>query len=306
MKSVAIVIVNWNGITDTRTCLDSVKKMNKQGANVMTIVVDNGSTDDSVSILKKQYPWVVTLVTGKNLGFTGGNNVGMRYAYAHGADLVWLLNNDTIVDADALNMVDAFDNDSVGIAGSKIYFAAGHEYHKDRYTKKEQGKVLWFAGGLVDWANMYASHRGVDEIDHGQYDKQQQTDFVTGCSMMIRREVIAKIGYLDDAYFLYLEDLDYCLRAKRAGFDLLYIPTSRIWHVNSGSTGTAGNLTHQYYQTRNRLRAGLLYAPLRTKIALCRESLRFLYRGPAIKRQAIIDVLLGRLGKQYEPKKTTP
>src|SRR5690349_11741732 len=133
MKTVAIVIVNWNGIADTCACLDSIRRMHTKDATVLTIVVDNGSTNNSVAIIKKKYPWVVCLETGKNLGFTGGNTVGMRYAYDHGADLVWLLNNDTIVDVDALSLIHAFDNPTVGIAGSKIYFAPGREYHIDRY-----------------------------------------------------------------------------------------------------------------------------------------------------------------------------
>lgn len=94
--------------------------------------------------------------------------------------------------------------------------------------KDQQGKVLWYAGGLVDWANMYASHNGVDEVDYGQYDTPKETHFVTGCSFMISRDVIERVGMLDEKYYLYLEDLDYCIRIQRAGFRLLYIPTSSL------------------------------------------------------------------------------
>lgn len=302
MKHVSIVIVNWNGINDTCIALDSIHKLRTQKLHIDTYVVDNGSTNDSVVILKRNYPWVHLIEAGKNLGFTGGNNVGIRAALDNGADFVWLLNNDTYVDPDAACLVDAFHDPNVGVAGSKIYFAKGHEYHKARYAMSERGKVLWYAGGVIDWSNMYASHRGVDEVDHGQYDRHDVTEFVTGCSMMIKRSVFEHIGMLDDAYYLYLEDVDFSLRAKNAGFKLMYYPKSIIWHVNAGSSGGPGNPIHEYYQTRNRLLAGIRYAPIRTKVALIKESLRFLFFGSVIKRKAVLDAVLGRWGKQYETK----
>ncbi len=303
MTHVAAVVVNWNGKDDTVVCLTSLKKIRKPGVKFTAIVVDNGSTNDSVSIIKNAHPWVTLVTTGKNLGFTGGNNVGIKKAMAVGADYVWLLNNDTIVDPGVLSFLSAFEDKTVGIVGSKIYFAPGHEYHKDKYKPDEKGKVFWYAGGLVDWKNMYASHRGVDEVDHGQYDEVVDSPFVTGCSLIVRREVVEKIGVLDDKYFLYTEDLDFCLRAKRAGWRLLYYPESVVWHVNAGSTGGAGNPLHDYYLTRNRLLVGMRYAPLRTKVALLREAVGFLSSPSAVKRQAVRDFLLGKLGKQYEPRK---
>lgn len=305
MKNIALVIVNWNGFADTALCLASVKRLQKKGVNLETIIVDNGSKDDSVAKISKEFPWVTMLVLPENLGFTGGNNTGMKYAMGRGADYIWLLNNDTIVDPQALKLADVFRDANVGVAGSKIFFAPGHEFHKNRYTKNELGKVFWYAGGLVDWANMYASHRGVDEVDVGQFDAPTDTPFVTGCSMMIRREVIELVGYLDDNYYLYLEDLDYCLRAARAGYRLVYNPTSVIWHVNAGSSGGAGNPIHDYYITRNRLRVGLRYAPMRTKVALIREAWRFIWGTNHEKRQAVFDALRGKWGKQYEFKKNT-
>ncbi len=302
-KRISIVIVNWNGYDDTVVALTSIKKMDKRGCDVSVIVVDNGSTNDSVSVIKHAHPWPTLIETGKNLGFTGGNNVGMKTALQSGADVVWLLNNDIICERNALKILDAFDDPGVGIAGSKIYFAPGREYHKDRYSKSERGRVFWFAGGLVDWDNMYASHRGVDEVDNGQYDKTIETAFITGCSMMIRRETIEKIGFLDDKFYLYLEDLDYCLRAKYAGYRLLYVPSSIIWHVNAGSSGGPGNPMHEYYLTRNRLLVGMRYAPFRTKLALVKEAMKFVTGDSSIKKKAVIDALVGRFGKQYEPRK---
>lgn len=292
MTSVAIILVNWNGKDDTLACLSSLKVFSHQSSVFRTIVVDNGSTDNSVEVIQEKFPDVEVIETGKNLGFAGGNNVGIRRALEWGADYVWLLNNDTVVDKNALvALVDAFIDERVDIAGSKIYFSPGREYHKDRYDKRDLGRVLWYAGGIVDWQNMYASHRGVDEVDKGQYDKTEETGFVTGCSMMVRKDVFEKIGLLDEKLFAYLEDLDFCLRAKQMGYALFYVPQSVVWHKNAGSSGV-GSDTHQYYMTRNRLIVGFRYAPFRTKLALVREAFRRLLSGPAIRRKAIIDALL--------------
>lgn len=304
-KSYAItaVIVNWNGKQDTLACLSSLQKVDLNGNPFSVIVVDNGSTDGSVDAIKHEFPKVTLLTTGENLGFTGGNNVGIHQAMKDGADLIWLLNNDTIVDTNVLSFVGAFDDDVVGAVGCKIYFAPGREFHHDRYTDNQRGKVFWYAGGIIDWKNMYASHRGVDEVDHGQYDKIEETPFITGCSFVVRREVIEKVGMLDDRYYLYLEDLDWNLRIQKAGWKTLYIPTSIVWHVNAGSSGRPGNPVHEYYFTRNRLLLGMRYASLRTKLALLRESIKFLCTASDIRKKAVRDWLFGRWGKQYEPKK---
>lgn len=297
MTKVAIILVNWNGSKDTLSCLASLGKLKVKSLKLKVIVVDNGSTDGSVGIIRKNFPGVEVIETGKNLGFAGGNNAGIHKALDDGADVVWLLNNDTIVEKNAVSaLLDACKEGHVGIAGSKIYFTAGREYHKGRYQENDRGRVIWYAGGYIDWNNIYASHRGVDEVDHGQYDMAGVTEFVTGCSMMITRQVFEKIGFFDEKFFVYLEDVDFCLRAKRSGYALMYVPQSMLWHHNAGSSGV-GSLTHQYYMTRNRLLIGMRYAELRTKFALIREALRFVLVGPSIYRKAVIDAMMGKWGK---------
>lgn len=299
-RKVAVILVNWNLEKYTSACIASLLKLSTKNIRLSIIVVDNGSTDNSVSEIEKKFPEVIMLQSVENLGFTGGNNHGIRYGLKMGFEFIWLLNNDTVVDTNALvPLVAACESANVGIAGSKIYFSPGREYHRDRYLKSERGKVIWYAGGQIDWNNMYASHRGVDDVDHGQFNRTQETPFVTGCSMMIRREVFDRIGLLDDRYFLYLEDLDFSLRAKHAGFTLLYVPDSVLWHENAGSTDKPGNTLHEYYQTRNRLLAGFAYAPARTRFALMRESFRFALAGPAIKRSAVWDAYTNKFGNRY-------
>ena len=152
-KKIAIVIVNWNGKDDTIVALDSIDQMDKRGHDVSVIVVDNGSTNDSVAVIKKNHPRVILIETGKNLGFTGGNNIGIQAAIERGADFIWLLNNDIIAHSGALSILNAFNDPQVGAAGSKIYFAPGHEYHKDRYRKSERGKVFYTDSRHPAWTN---------------------------------------------------------------------------------------------------------------------------------------------------------
>jgi len=303
MERLSVVIVNWNGKNDTVACLRSLRKLNTQGYDMRVYVIDNGSTDDSVTVIRREYDWTTVIETGENLGFSGGTNVGIRRALRDGALYIWLLNNDTIAHRDALSLLTVFSDARVGIAGSKIYFAPGKEYHHDRYTKSQRGKAIWYAGGLIDWANMYASHRGVDAVDEGQFDVVMETPFITGCSMFVRREVFDAIGLLDERYYLYLEDVDFCLRAARHGFRMLFVPSSVIWHIGAGSSGGAGNPLHDYYITRNRLLIGSRYAPLRTKLALIREAVRYVFGNSTVRRRAVLDAFFGRFGRRYEPRK---
>lgn len=304
MDTVAIIIVNWNGWKDTLECLASIQALKTDSYVIRTIVIDNHSSDHSVARIRSTYPRLDIIENEKNLGFTGGNNRGIHIALNGNASYIWLLNNDTIVDQNALlPLVEACSKGSTAIAGSKIYFYRGYEYHKKRYKRSDIGHILWYAGGVIDWRNMYASHRGVDEVDCGQYDTSEETSFITGCSMMIASQVVSSIGLFDNSYYLYLEDVDFCLRAKRAGYQMVYIPSSNVWHKNAQSSDKPGSLLHQYYLTRNRLHIGLTYAPIRTKAALLREGARMLVFGTKTERQGVSDALMGRLGERYTWKK---
>ncbi len=295
---VSIVILNWNGKEFIFGCLDSVRKLKTENWKLETVVVDNASTDDSVEEIEKKYEDIKILRNQKNLGFAEGNNVGIRYALKNGADYVLILNPDTIIDENlVVQLIKVAEKDEkVGLASPKVYFAPGYEFHKNRYQKDESGKVIWYAGGIIDWDNILSPHRGVDEVDRGQYNKVVETDYASGSCMLIKKEVLEKIGLFDKKLFLYWEDSDLSQRAKRAGWKVLYVPQAKIWHKVAASSAI-GSALNDYYLTRNRLLFGLRYARLRTKFALFRDSLRILLKGRKWQRIGARDFYLGRFGK---------
>jgi len=299
MDKVAVVVLNWNQAQLTIECLRSVLKSrldNKMSLEV--VVVDNGSTDKDINLLTDSRINEFTLIKNKeNLGFTGGNNVGIKYALKNKADYVFILNNDTVVKDDCiLELGKAFSrNENMGIVAPKIYYAPGFEFHQDRYRKSDLGKVIWSAGGKIDWNNILGQHIGVDEVDKGQFNIMKQVDFVSGCAMMVKKEVFEKIGLLDDRYFLYLEDLDFCHRVAKLGFKILFNPEAIIYHKNAGSSGSGSKL-QEYYITRNRLLFGQKYASLKMKLLLLKEALRELMGNNKVKKEAIKDFFLRRFG----------
>jgi GT2 family glycosyltransferase len=222
---VAVLILNWNGRELTIDCLRSL--MTVETPNVELILVDNGSTDGSVEAIRDRFGERVTVIANKqNLGFAGGNNAGIRHALDTGADFVLLLNNDTVVDAALIDyMLQPFaDDPRVGITGPKIYY----------YTPRDQ---IWFAGGRIFLARGTSCHVGIRQTDTGQYDRRTEIDYVTGCALMASRAVFESCGLLDPSYVAYYEDADFCMRARRAGFSIVYEPGGKVWHKISASTG---------------------------------------------------------------------
>lgn len=291
MIKIGIVVLNYNGLENTLECLDSLKRIDKKGFNSEIIVVDNASTDGSAEALSK-VKGIHLINNLTNLGFCGGNNIGIKEALKRGASHVLILNNDVIVKEDFLSNLLKTKAD---ITSPKIYFAAGFEFHKSRYKKESLGKIIWYAGAKIDWQNIIGIHIGVDEVDHGQFSKSHQIDLATGACMLVKREVFEKIGYFDEKYFLYLEDMDFCVRAKKAHFKILFQPHATIWHKNATSTGGSGSSLQDYFITRNRLLFAAKYAKLRTKIAVFKQiAAQF---QDTIKRKALIDFLMFNFGQ---------
>lgn len=321
MKKVAAVTVNYNTEKDTKNLLKSLERIEKSNFQLQIIIVDNGSKTPfqlfpkskssfqvaALSLPKGMTPgrWTsendefTILRSDKNLGFAGGYNMGIREALAQKADYILIINNDTKVYSDMLkNLLQILESDTkIGVTVPKIYFAKGHEFHKDKYKPDELGKVIWYAGGFTDWENVKSVHRGVDQVDRGQYDKIEPTDFATGCCMLFKLEVLEKVGLFDERYFLYFEDADLNERIKKTGYKIYYVPTAVLIHANAASSGGPGNNLHDYFLTRNQLLFGLTYAPLRAKIALIKQSIRLLIVGRPYQRRAIRDFYLRRFGK---------
>lgn len=306
MKNITILLINFNSEKETVACLQSLFRIKMQSFMVSVTIIDNGSSELSWDYItnflsqQKDLPFRIKLIKNKsNLGFSGGNNTGIAVALEEKSDYILLLNNDTEVEPSfLLHLFTAVEtHEYVGLASPKIYFSKGYEFHKTRYKEAELGKVIWYAGGKLDWENIIGYHRGVDEVDRGQYDQEEQTDFTTGCCMLIKRSVIEKNGLLDEKYFLYLEDLDYNIRVKKRGLKLLYVPSAVIWHKNAGSAGGSGSTTQDYFISRNRMIFGMRYAKLKTKFALVKESIRILYAGRYWQKKGIIDFYSNRLGK---------
>lgn len=299
MKKVTLVTVNFNSEEETHALLASLREVKQENFSLSIVVVDNGSKKPFRLSSDEKKENILLITTPENLGFAGGYNVGMRYGLDNDANYVVVLNNDTIADKDFIEeMLKTCESEKkCGIVVPKIYFAKNHEFHKERYTSTEKGKVFWFAGGYMDWANAFSKHRGVDEVDTGQYDVQEKIDFATGCCMCFPREVLEKVGLFDESLFLYFEDADISQKVLKAGYTIIYSPKAVIWHVNAASGGGSGSSLHDYYLTRNRMIFGMRYAPLRTKLALFKESIRLLVLGRQWQKIGIRDFYLRKFGK---------
>lgn len=269
---VSIIILNWNGWEDTIECLESLYQIDY--ANYEVVLVDNGSEDDSIGKIKEycrgklkvksiffQYyqnnkpikvfeyskketetKKLTIIKNDKNYGFAEGNNIGINHALnVLNPDYILLLNNDTVVDKEFLNeLVQSMEkNPKIGFAGPKTYY----------YNYNGKKNVINFAGGYLNHLMGSAHHIGINEIDKNQYEKTSIVNFVEGSCILIRKEVLDKIGLFDTKYFAYWEEYDLCMRGLNQNYFSLYVAKAKIWHkVSSSSKGD----TKIYYLTRNR------------------------------------------------------
>lgn len=302
MIHVSLILVHYNTRTETLACLKSLIEVKTTGLKLAIIVVDNAS-QQQLTLPKQleQREEIQVIRSESNLGFTGGNNMGIHYAVERfNSDFVVLLNNDTTVEPDFLKQLvkQAQENPKQGLICPKIYFSKGSEYHASLYNKSDLGNIIWYAGGSVDFEHLVAFHQGVDEVDRGQFDTKQTSEFATGCCVLIRREVLEKIGSFDKRFFLYLEDVDLSLRAKQAGYMIGFCPESVIYHQNAGSSGGSGSSTQEYYQTRNRFLIAFKNVTLPIVITSLRLAVQYMLHGNRYQKRGLLHAVTAQFGKQ--------
>jgi len=229
------VIINWKCAAATCACLESLSQSVEPST---VIVIDNGSADGSVEIIRARFPEVALLPISANLGFARAANIGIAHALGRGAGGVFLLNNDTTVALDTMRrLAEALaTSERVGVLSAKIFLT-------------NQPGRLWSVGGVYRDGN--AIDLGSGELDAGQYD-HTRLDFVYGCAMLLSAPLLYAIGGFDERFFMYYEDVDLCLRARAAGYEVALAPDAHVWHLGSRSTNARPALK-LYYEARSRL-----------------------------------------------------
>jgi hypothetical protein len=263
MPFVSIIITNWNGCSDLVNCLVSVKGLDYPAYEI--IVVDNASTDGSQETVKARFPEVKLIENKENSGNAEGINIGIRKAMEGKPDYVLILDNDVKVEKKILSeLVKMAETDpKIGIVGPKIYYFDSNK--------------ISFAGGKLDWLEG-AVHIGDGRIDNGEYDEKKDVIFITGCAILARKEVIKKIGLFNGDFFAYYEDVDFCLRAKKAGYRIVYSPTAVMWH----KVGATAN------RARSKISAFQLYLGTRNKIISVKDNYMPLSYGWFLMKQVLI------------------
>jgi GT2 family glycosyltransferase len=238
--SVGVMTLNWNGKDDTIECVESLQGLTYP--NYEIIVIDNGSTDGSVSAFRERFPGITIIENGRNLGYAEGFNAGMQYAAEKGFDYFLILNNDTVIDPNALHeLVKVAETDSsIGFVSGKVYLY-------------DEPNRLQIAGRLNHPILLVGDAVGSGELDHGQYDEMREYDFLDDIYWLVRREAFEKTGGYDPNFFLYYEEADWCVRARKAGYGLVYAPRAKLWHKDMGSQGGKIGPTFVYNYTRNEI-----------------------------------------------------
>jgi GT2 family glycosyltransferase len=237
-----VIVLNFNGAHLLPACLDSLAQ--QKDADIDVVIVDNASTDGSADLVSQRYPEVRFIALDKNYGFSAANNVALRDALARGTDYALLLNNDTFAAPDFISeMIVLMQADpQIGVVCPKIFFA-------------HQPDVLWYAGGGFNFWTGGTRHRGWKQIDHGQFDHRSEITQATGCAMMVRCSAMREVGFLDEQFWIYVEDMDWSFRFRERGYRLVFAPKARLWHIDGATNvkvlGQGSEEKRQFLDTRN-------------------------------------------------------
>ena len=237
---VGIVLLNYNSYEDTIDCINSLSNINYD--NYCIVIIDNCSTDDSFAKLKKINSNKIYIIKSEfNGGWSSGNNLGIKKCLELNCEYILLLNNDTLVEKNFLEiLIDFYEKNKIcGIVSPKIM------YNSNR-------KMIWFAGGSINFHKFLADNIGNKEFDGDEFSNIHESEYITGCAMLINKKIINDCGYLPEEYFMYLEDVDYSLQVKKHGYKLYVQPKSIIYHKVSASTGGEDSPFTIKWMTRNR------------------------------------------------------
>lgn len=306
LPMVAVLVINWNGADETRACVSAL--LATSYARKRICVVDNGSGLDESAILAREFPGLDTLRLPDNIGYAGAGNAGVRWARAAGADYICMLNNDTTVEPDFLDVL---------VRASE---ELGRHAVLTPLILRPDGRV-WSAGGRLDWPKVAGEHVGIGG-DPDDFRERRIVDWASGCALFASASTFAQAGPLDERFFLYLEDVEWCLRARRRGVVIHYVPEARIWHGVTKTIGRIDPRISRYYAYRNYYLLGFRHSSPLWKawfsahlcFTLAKAGLRNLlsarYRADAVynaRTRALLDVVAGRRGKApYEHRLEAP
>lgn len=239
-EKVSIILVNYNGLAYNDKCIESIMKSTVNN-RLQIVVVDNASTDDSLAELKNHWgknDCVSIIELDQNYGFSKANNEGIKWSVERGIDRFLLLNNDTEIEPGAIEKMLEIQNNTGNIVVPKILYA-------------DKADTIWCAGGDFSTIIKKPRQRGLNQTDRGQFDKNCECEFANGCCLLLSKEIIDKIGMLDEKFFLYYEDTEYSLRAQKNGVKISYCSEAVIYHKVNGSTKGNEKPENVYYISRN-------------------------------------------------------
>ena len=272
---VSVVVLNWNGKDDTLECLGSLSRVDYPA--LTTVVVDNGSTDGSVPAIRAAHPQVNLIENGANLGYAGGNNVGIRWALEAGAEFVLVLNNDTVVSSALIRTL----VDAACAAPDFGFFSPSIRFY-------DRPQHVWYAGASWDAQRYRTTHHHYGQDIGKCPDGPYETGYASGCALFMRRQAIEQTGIFEEALFLTFEETDLCYRGRRHGWRSMVVPQAHLLHKVSVSFGGAESPTACYYMTRNRLKWAWRHLPARQFLGLSRTmALELMPRLPSLRREGV-------------------